>query len=198
MQPRESESEGESEGTDVQEAVDEEARQVVESVVESKETGDVEVQIVTSIPLESQPVINPTEAATPTTNVHQLPYGVEKDAGSQPVHLHAQTSHSTVSQQTIVSLSHGDIAHIPSTSRSEMVGVVIRETLPHLSPSFIAHRVLDPLDATSTMSSFTRTLFSASTALSFGSSAGTDVVLISKIWFEDRLEVLSLLTLCQR
>ena len=82
------------------------------------------------------------------------------------VHLHDPPSHSTASQQAVVSVSHGDELHIPSASHSETAGAVTGEQLPPLLTSFDAHSVLDPLDAAFDMHSFTRSLLSYSSARS--------------------------------
>ncbi|KAJ9542313.1 hypothetical protein OSB04_028819 [Centaurea solstitialis] len=177
------EEEGEAEvatGWGREDSEEEEERERGEKERESreKETADVEVQLSEpwaqleeadaeeephrldlDIPLDQSPT--PTEATLIQTG-HLVTSG--QDAGSQPAHLHAQTSHSAISQQMVVSHSHGDLAQLPPATQLESAGVEMREALPHLSTSFRAPVVLEPLTDTFRVVHLSRTLLDVSSA----------------------------------
>ncbi|KAJ9535601.1 hypothetical protein OSB04_un001260 [Centaurea solstitialis] len=185
------EEEGEAEvatGWGREDSEEEEERERGEKERESreKETEDVEVQLSepwaqleeadvevephrleSDIPIAQSPT--PTEA-TLTQTGHSLTSG--QVAGSQPVQLHAQTSHSAISQQMVVSHSHGELAQLPPATQLESAGVEMREVLPRLSTSFRAPVVLEPLTETFRVVHLTRTLLDASSARPSG-EAGT-------------------------
>ncbi|KAJ9560936.1 hypothetical protein OSB04_006096 [Centaurea solstitialis] len=185
------EEEGEAEvatGWGREDSEEEEERERGEKERESreKETEDVEVQLSepwaqleeadvevephrleSDIPIAQSPT--PTEA-TLTQTGHSLTSG--QVVGSQPAQLHAQTSHSAISQQMVVSHSHGELAQLPPATQLESAGVEMREVLPRLSTSFRAPVVLEPLTETFRVVHLTRTLLDASSARPSG-EAGT-------------------------
>ncbi|KAJ9536356.1 hypothetical protein OSB04_un000474 [Centaurea solstitialis] len=111
-----------------------------------------------------------TTEATHTQTGHLLTSG--QDASRQLAHLHAPTDHSTISQQMVVSSSHGELAQLPPATQSESAGVEMREDLPLLSTSFRAPVVLEPLTETFRVIQLDRTLLDASSARPSG-EAGT-------------------------
>ncbi|KAJ9560782.1 hypothetical protein OSB04_005942 [Centaurea solstitialis] len=111
-----------------------------------------------------------TTEATHTETGHPTVSG--QDASRQLAHLHTPTDHSTISQQMVVSYSHGELAQLPPTTHLESVGVEMREEPPHLSTSFRAPVVLEPVTETFRVIHLDRTLLDASSARPSG-EAGT-------------------------
>ncbi|KAJ9544292.1 hypothetical protein OSB04_023999 [Centaurea solstitialis] len=126
------------------------------------EDADVEVEphrLETEVSLTSSPT---NREATHTETGHPTVSG--QDASSQLAHLHTPPSHSTISQQMVVSVSHGDQAQLPPANQSESAGVEIREEPPRLSTSFRAPVVLEPLTETFQVIHLDMTLLGASSA----------------------------------
>ncbi|KAJ9548880.1 hypothetical protein OSB04_021423 [Centaurea solstitialis] len=194
LKPDEVDSDGRTDGLggdedEVESAVEKQGDEDLEGVSEGlrKETEDEEVHLdeewlrieeqggdeeptrLDTLGLPSTPSHSPTELTHIQTG-HLMTSG--QDAGSQPAHLHTQATHSAISQQMVVSSSHGDLAQLPLTTHSESVDVEIREELPHLSTSFRAPSVLDPLPETYHVIHLGRTQFGASSARPSG-LAGT-------------------------
>ncbi|KAJ9566505.1 hypothetical protein OSB04_002471 [Centaurea solstitialis] len=111
-----------------------------------------------------------TTEATHTQTGHSLTSG--QDASRQLAHLHTPTDHSAISQQMVVSSSHGELAQLPPTTHLESVGVEMREEPPRLSTSFRAPVVLEPVTETFRVIHLDRTLIGASSASPSG-EAGT-------------------------
>ncbi|KAI3696663.1 hypothetical protein L6452_29123 [Arctium lappa] len=90
------------------------------------------------------PPATSSQVATSAIQSHVLGLGIEEAAVDLAAHLHAPPSHSTISQQMVVSQTHGDFAHTLSGSHLEGADIETREQLPPFSPSLHA-RSLDPL-----------------------------------------------------
>ncbi|KAI3748231.1 hypothetical protein L6452_11184 [Arctium lappa] len=89
------------------------------------------------------PLATSSQVATSATQSHVLGQGIEEAAVDLAVHLHTPPSHSTISQQMVVSHSHGDLAHPLSGSHLEGADIETREQLPPFSTSLHA-RSLEP------------------------------------------------------
>ncbi|KAI3735651.1 hypothetical protein L6452_15159 [Arctium lappa] len=89
------------------------------------------------------PPATSSQVATSAIQSHVLGLGIEEAAVDLAAQLHAQPSHSTISQQMVVSHAHGDLAHTLSGSHLEGADIETREQLPPFSPSLHA-RSLDP------------------------------------------------------
>ena len=153
---QEGEGEGRVKETEDEEVhLDEEWLQIREEVEEEETTRSLET------------VVLPSPSQTPTEATHietSQPMLSGQDASSQ-------LARSTISQQMVVSSSHGDQAQLPLTAHLELVGVEIREELPHLSTSFSAHRVLEPLPGIFSIPSILRTRSGLSQAVILRDSA---------------------------
>src|SRR5581483_10138449 len=135
-----------------------------------KETEDVEVQLgepwaqIQEAVEEEEPPRLELEVSLPLSQTNREATHIETGhptvsdqvASSQLAHLHTPPSHSTISQQMVVSVSHGDVAQLPPATHLESAGVEIREDLPHLSTSLVAHRVVEPLPGTFSIPSIFR------------------------------------------
>ncbi|KAI3672787.1 hypothetical protein L6452_38887 [Arctium lappa] len=84
------------------------------------------------------PLATSSQVATSATQSHVLGLGIEEAAVDLVAHLHAQPSHSTISQQMVVSHDHGDLAHTLSGSHLEGADIETREQMPPFSPSLHA------------------------------------------------------------
>ncbi|KAJ9558624.1 hypothetical protein OSB04_013238 [Centaurea solstitialis] len=105
------------------ETVDEEVQLDEEWLRIEEQGGEEEPARIDTLGLPSTSSHSPTEATHIQTG-HLVTSG--QDAGSQPAHLHAQATHSAISQQMVVSSSHGDIAQLPPATHSESAGVTPR------------------------------------------------------------------------
>ncbi|KAI3669581.1 hypothetical protein L6452_40830 [Arctium lappa] len=114
-----------------------------------------------------------TQVATTTIQSHVLRQDIEEAVVDLAVQLHTPPSHSSISQQMVVSASHGDIAQQLPVSHLENSGIETREHQPPFSTSFGAQS-LEPFDIISPIPR-TRVTFSA-TAEGLRGSAGTPIV----------------------
>ncbi|KAI3772603.1 hypothetical protein L6452_03793 [Arctium lappa] len=84
------------------------------------------------------PLATSSQVATSANQSHVLRQGIEEAAVDLAAHLHTPLSHSTISQQMVVSHSHGDLAHPLSGSHLEGADIDTRERLPPFSTSLYA------------------------------------------------------------
>lgn len=124
---------------------------------------------------DNEDLIQTTESreATFTADEHVLPSSIEQDIVIPAMHCTTPPSHSIVSQQTIVSHTHGDLTHKLSASRSEMVGIEIDRPQPPPSTLFPSRLSLEPIAHDSSSS---RTQLMSSTVGSLSGPTGTSVV----------------------
>ncbi|KAI3719094.1 hypothetical protein L6452_19984 [Arctium lappa] len=72
-----------------------------------------------------------------------------QDISRPLMQLHTLASHSTASQQAVVSSSHGGLAQTLFAFHSEMAGIETRAQLPHSSTSLFAPSSLEPIGLSS-------------------------------------------------
>ncbi|KAJ9539166.1 hypothetical protein OSB04_031899 [Centaurea solstitialis] len=113
--------------------------------------------------------------ATSSRGEHLLPLPIEKDMRSPLMQCTTQLTHSTVSQQTVVSTSHGDLPQLVPIPHLEVGGTDTVRQLPPPTTSFVHSSSLEPIDSNVNLS-LTRTQVQTTFAGGFSSPAGTTVV----------------------
>ncbi|KAJ9552635.1 hypothetical protein OSB04_016680 [Centaurea solstitialis] len=116
-----------------------------------------------------------SRVATSTRGEHMLPPPIEKDMRSPLMQCTTQLTHSTVSQQTVVSLSHGDLPQLVPIPHLEVGGTDTVRQLPPPTTSLVHSSSLEPLDSNVNLS-LARTQVQTTFAGGFSSPAGTTVV----------------------
>ncbi|KAJ9538026.1 hypothetical protein OSB04_030759 [Centaurea solstitialis] len=116
-----------------------------------------------------------SRVATSTRGEHMLPPPIEKDMRSPLMQCTTQLTHSTVSQQTVVSISHGDLPQLVSIPHLEVGGTDTVRQLPPPTTSLVHSSSLEPLDSNVNLS-LARTQVQTTFAGGFSSPAGTTVV----------------------
>ncbi|KAJ9547168.1 hypothetical protein OSB04_019711 [Centaurea solstitialis] len=124
--------------------------------------------------VQTPPQVESSWVATSSRGEHMLPLPIDQDMRSPLMQCTTQLSHSTVSQQTVVSSSHGDLSQLVPIPHLE-VGVTdtVRQ-LPPPTTSLPITLSLDPIVNTSL--SLVRTPVQTTFAGGFSSPAGTTVV----------------------
>ncbi|KAJ9565621.1 hypothetical protein OSB04_001587 [Centaurea solstitialis] len=113
--------------------------------------------------------------ATTSRGEHMLPPPIEQDMRSPLMQCTTQPSHSSVSQQTVVSSSHGDIPQLVPIPQLEVGGTDTVRQLPPPTTSLVHISSLGPL-VSNTSLSLARTQVQTTFAGGFSSPAGTTVV----------------------
>ncbi|KAJ9561421.1 hypothetical protein OSB04_006581 [Centaurea solstitialis] len=113
--------------------------------------------------------------ATSSRGVHMLPPPIEKDMRSPLMQCTTQLTHSTVSQQTVVSTSHGVLPQLVPIPHLEVGGTDTVRQLPPPTTSLVHSSSLEPL-ASNVNLSLARTQVQTTFAGGFSSPAGTTVV----------------------
>ncbi|KAJ9550934.1 hypothetical protein OSB04_014979 [Centaurea solstitialis] len=103
---------------------------------------------------------------------HLLPSPIDQDMRSPLMQCTTQLNHSTVSQQTVVSTSHGDLSQLVPIPHLEVGGTDIVRQLPPPTTSFPSTSSLEPI-ATNVNLSLARTPVQTTFAGGFSSPAGT-------------------------
>ncbi|KAJ9561589.1 hypothetical protein OSB04_006749 [Centaurea solstitialis] len=116
-----------------------------------------------------------SRVATSTRGEHMLPPPIDQDMTSPLMQCTTQLSHSTVSQQTVVSSSHGVLPQLVPIPHLEVGGTDTVRQLPPPTASLPITSSLDPL-ATNVNLSLVRTPVQTTFAGGFSSPAGTTVV----------------------
>ncbi|KAJ9547142.1 hypothetical protein OSB04_019685 [Centaurea solstitialis] len=116
-----------------------------------------------------------SRVATTSRGEHMLPPRIEKDMRSPLMQCTTQLTHSTVSQQTVVSSSHGVIPQLIPIPQLEVGGTDTVRQLPPPTTSLVHSLSLDPL-ASNVNLSLARTQVQTTFAGGFSSAAGTTVV----------------------
>ncbi|KAJ9557105.1 hypothetical protein OSB04_011719 [Centaurea solstitialis] len=116
-----------------------------------------------------------SRVATSTRGEHMLPPPIEKDMRSPLMQCTTQLTHSTVSQQTVVSTSHGDLPQLVPIPHLEVGGTDTVRQLPPPTTSLVHSLSLEPL-ASNVNLSLARTQVQTTFAGGFSSPAGTTVV----------------------
>ncbi|KAJ9539168.1 hypothetical protein OSB04_031901 [Centaurea solstitialis] len=113
--------------------------------------------------------------ATSSRGEHMLPPPIEKDMRSPLMQCTTQLTHSTVSQQTVVSTSHGVLPQLVPIPHLEVGGTETVRQLPPPTTSLVHSSSLEPI-ASNVNLSLTRTPVQTTFAGGFSSPAGTTVV----------------------
>ncbi|KAJ9552231.1 hypothetical protein OSB04_016276 [Centaurea solstitialis] len=113
--------------------------------------------------------------ATSSRGEHMLPPPIEKDMRSPLMQCTTQLTHSTVSQQTVVSTSHGVLPQLVPIPHLEVGGTDTVRQLPPPTTSLVHSSSLEPL-ASNVNLSLARTQVQTTFAGGFSSPAGTTVV----------------------
>ncbi|KAJ9566782.1 hypothetical protein OSB04_002748 [Centaurea solstitialis] len=113
--------------------------------------------------------------ATSSRGEHMLPPPIEKDMRSPLMQCTTQLTHSTVSQQTVVSSSHGVLPQLVPIPQLEVGGTDTVRQLPPPTTSLVHSSSLEPLDSNVNLS-LARTQVQTTFAGGFSSPAGTTVV----------------------
>ncbi|KAJ9544933.1 LOW QUALITY PROTEIN: hypothetical protein OSB04_024640 [Centaurea solstitialis] len=116
-----------------------------------------------------------SRVATTSRDEHMLPPPIEKDMRSPLMQCTTQLTHSTVSQQTVVSSSHGVLPQLVPIPQLEVGGTDTVRQLPPPTTSLVHSSSLDPL-ALNVNISLARTQVQTTFAGGFSSPAGTTVV----------------------
>ncbi|KAJ9552834.1 hypothetical protein OSB04_016879 [Centaurea solstitialis] len=116
-----------------------------------------------------------SRVATTSRGEHMLPPPIEKDMRSPLMQCTTQLTHSTVSQQTVVSSSHGVLPQLVPIPQLEVGGTDTVRQLPPPTTSLVHSLSLDPL-ASNVNLSLARTHVQTTFAGGFSSPAGTTVV----------------------
>ncbi|KAJ9562631.1 hypothetical protein OSB04_007791 [Centaurea solstitialis] len=113
--------------------------------------------------------------ATSSRGEHMLPPPIEKDMRSPLMQCTTQLTHSTVSQQTVVSTSHGVLPQLVPIPHLEVGGTNTVRQQPPPTTSLVHSSSLEPI-ASNVNLSLTRTPVQTTFAGGFSSPAGTTVV----------------------
>ncbi|KAJ9544768.1 hypothetical protein OSB04_024475 [Centaurea solstitialis] len=116
-----------------------------------------------------------SRVATSTRGEHMLPPPIEKDMRFPLMQCTTQLTHSTVSQQTVVSTSHGDLPQLVHIPHLEVGGTDTVRQLPPPTTSLVHSLSLEPL-ASNVNLSLARTQVQTTFAGGFSSPVGTTVV----------------------
>ncbi|KAJ9544546.1 hypothetical protein OSB04_024253 [Centaurea solstitialis] len=116
-----------------------------------------------------------SRVATTSRGEHMLPPPIEKDMRSPLMQCTTQLTHSTVSQQTVVSSSHGVLPQLVPIPQLEVGGTDTVRQLPPPTTSLVHSSSLDPC-ASNVNISLARTQVQTTFAGGFSSPAGTTVV----------------------
>ncbi|KAJ9536426.1 LOW QUALITY PROTEIN: hypothetical protein OSB04_un000384 [Centaurea solstitialis] len=122
--------------------------------------------------VQTPPQAESSWVATSTRGEHLLPSPIDQDMRSPLMQCTTQLNHSTVSQQTVVSTSHGDLSQLVPIPHLEVGGTDIVRQLPPPTTSFPITSSLEPI-ATNVNLSLARTPVQTTFAGGFSSSAGT-------------------------
>ncbi|KAJ9536473.1 hypothetical protein OSB04_un000354 [Centaurea solstitialis] len=125
--------------------------------------------------VQTPPQAESSWVATTSRGEHMLPPPIEQDMRSPLMQCTTQPSYSTVSQQMVVSSSHGDLPQLVPIPQLEVGGTDTVRQLPPPTTSLVHISSLDPL-VTNTSLSLTRTQVQTTFAGGFSSPAGTTVV----------------------
>ncbi|KAJ9566345.1 hypothetical protein OSB04_002311 [Centaurea solstitialis] len=113
--------------------------------------------------------------ATSSRGEHMLPPPIEKDMRSPLMQCTTQLTHSTVSQQTVVSTSHGVLPQLVPIPQLKVGGTDTVRQLPPPTTSLVHSSTLEPL-ASNVNLSLARTQVQTTFAGGFSNPAGTTVV----------------------
>ncbi|KAJ9536733.1 hypothetical protein OSB04_un000118 [Centaurea solstitialis] len=122
--------------------------------------------------VQTPPQAESSWVATSTRGEHLLPSPIDQDMRTPLMQCTTQLNHSTVSQQTVVSTSHGDLSQLVPIPHLEVGGTDIVRQLPPPTTSFPITSSLEPL-ATNVNLSLARTPVQTTFAGGFSSPAGT-------------------------
>ncbi|KAJ9536604.1 hypothetical protein OSB04_un000205 [Centaurea solstitialis] len=122
--------------------------------------------------VQTPPHAESSWVATSTRGEHLLPSPIDQDMRSPLMQCTTQLNHSTVSQQTVVSTSHGDLSQLVPIPHLEVGGTDIVRQLPPPTTSFPITSSLEPI-ATNANLSLARTPVQTTFAGGFSSPAGT-------------------------
>ncbi|KAJ9541880.1 hypothetical protein OSB04_028386 [Centaurea solstitialis] len=122
--------------------------------------------------VQTPPQAESSWVATSTRGEHLLPSPIDQDMRSPLMQCTTQLNHSTVSQQTVVSTSHGDLSQLVPIPHLEVGGTDIVRQLPPPTTSFPSTSSLEPI-ATNVNLSLARTPVQTTFAGGFSSPAGT-------------------------
>ncbi|KAJ9551588.1 hypothetical protein OSB04_015633 [Centaurea solstitialis] len=125
--------------------------------------------------VQTPPQAESSWVATSTRGEHLLPPPIDQDMRSPLMHCTTQLSHSTVSQQMVVSSSHGVLPQLVPIPQLEVGGTDTVRQLPPPTTSLVHSSSLGPLVSNVNLS-LARTQVQTTFAGGFSSPAGTTVV----------------------
>ncbi|KAJ9556657.1 hypothetical protein OSB04_011271 [Centaurea solstitialis] len=143
------------------------------SVGEAKRIDDSETGARKEV--QTPPQAESSWVVTTSRGEHMLPLPIEQDMRSPLMQCTTQPSHSTVSQQMVVSSSHGDLPQLVPIPQLEVGGTDTVRQLPPPTTSLVHISSLDPIVMNPSLS-LTRTQVQTTFAGGFSSPAGTTVV----------------------
>ncbi|KAJ9565585.1 hypothetical protein OSB04_001551 [Centaurea solstitialis] len=143
------------------------------SVGEAEKHGECEIGARKEV--QTPPQAESSWVATTSRGEHMLPPPIEQDMRSPLMQCTTQPSHSTVSQQMVVSSSHGDISQLVPIPHLEVGGTDTVRQLPPPTTSLVHISSLGPL-VSNTSLSLARTQVQTTFAGGFSSPARTTVV----------------------
>ncbi|KAJ9536611.1 hypothetical protein OSB04_un000212 [Centaurea solstitialis] len=133
---------------------------------------DGECEIGARKEVQTPPQAESSWVATSTRGEHLLPSPIDQDMRSPLMQCTTQLNHSTVSQQTVVSASHGDLSQLVPIPHLEVGGTDIVRQLPPPTTSIQITSSLEPIVSNATLS-LVRTPVQTTFAGGFSSPAGT-------------------------
>ncbi|KAJ9561548.1 hypothetical protein OSB04_006708 [Centaurea solstitialis] len=122
--------------------------------------------------VQTPPQAESSWVATSTRGEHLLPSPIDQDMRSPLMQCTTQLNHSTVSQQMVVSTSHGDLSQLVPIPHLEVGGTDIVRQLPPPTTSFPSTSSLEPI-AINVNLPLSRTPVQTTFAGGFSSPAGT-------------------------
>ncbi|KAJ9536618.1 hypothetical protein OSB04_un000219 [Centaurea solstitialis] len=125
--------------------------------------------------VQTPPQAESSWVATSTRGEHLLPPPIDQDMRSPLMQCTTQLSHSTISQQTVVSTSHGELPQLVPIPHLEVGGTDTVRQLPPPTTSFPITSSLEPIVSNVNLS-LVRTPVQTTFAGGFSSPAGTTVV----------------------
>ncbi|KAJ9566258.1 hypothetical protein OSB04_002224 [Centaurea solstitialis] len=125
--------------------------------------------------VQTPPHTKSSRVATSSGSEHMLPPTIEEVVVHPATHCTTPLSHSTVSQQSVVSSSHGDQTQLVPIPQLEVGGTDVVRQLPQPTTSVQSTLSLDPL-VQNLLSSLARTHVDTTLAGCFSSPVGTTVV----------------------
>ncbi|KAJ9561389.1 hypothetical protein OSB04_006549 [Centaurea solstitialis] len=143
------------------------------SVGEAEKHGECETGARKKV--QTPPQAESSWVATTSRGEHMLPPPIEQDMRFPLMQCTTQPSHSTVSQQMVVSSSHGDLPQLVPIPQLEVGGTDTVRQLPPPTTSLVHISSLDPL-VMNTSLSLARTQVQTTFAGGFSTPAGTTVV----------------------